>query len=92
MAAQSLGVLGSLLNRTGVLSVRNIVLLYKQLIRPMMDYACPIWRSAASSQVQKLQILQSKCLRIATNAHLNVGNRLGPEDLGFHSSPNTSGP
>jgi hypothetical protein len=59
------------------------VLLYKQLIRPMMDYACPIWRSAASSHVKKLQVLQSKCLRIATNAPWYVGNRQIHEDLGI---------
>jgi hypothetical protein len=38
-AAQRLGVLGPILNRRKGLSVRNGVLLYKQLIRPMMDYA-----------------------------------------------------
>jgi hypothetical protein len=32
--------LGPLLNRKSDLSVRNGVLLYKQLIRPMMDYVC----------------------------------------------------
>jgi hypothetical protein len=63
-----LGMLGPLLNRRSGLSVRNGVLLYKQLIRPMMDCAYPILRSAASSHVKKLQVLQSKCLRIATNA------------------------
>jgi hypothetical protein len=36
-AAQRLGVVGPLLNRRSGLSVRNGVLLYKQLIRPMMD-------------------------------------------------------
>jgi hypothetical protein len=36
-AAQRLGVLGPLLNRRSGLSVRNGVLHYKQLIRPMMD-------------------------------------------------------
>jgi hypothetical protein len=49
----------------------------------MMDYACPIWRSAASSHVRKLQGLQSKCLRIATNAPWYVGNRQIHEDLGI---------
>jgi hypothetical protein len=78
-----LGVLGPLLNRRSGLSVRNGVLLYKQLIRPMMDYACPIWRSAACSHVRKLQLLQSKCLRIATNAPWYVGNREIHEDLGI---------
>jgi hypothetical protein len=74
-AAQRLGMRGPLLNRKIGLSVSNGVLLYKQLIRPMMDYACPIWRSAARSNVQKLQVLQSKCLRIAANAPWYVGNR-----------------
>jgi hypothetical protein len=36
------------------LSVRNGVLLYKQLIRLMMDYTCPAWRSAARSHVRRL--------------------------------------
>jgi hypothetical protein len=40
--AQRLGVLGLLLNRRSGLPVGNGVLLYKQLIRPMMDYASPI--------------------------------------------------
>ena len=33
--------LGPLLNRKSDLSVRNGVLLYKQFISPMTDYACP---------------------------------------------------
>jgi hypothetical protein len=80
-APQRLGVLGPLLNSRRGLSVRNGVLIYKQLILPMMDYTCPIWRSAARSHVRKLQVLQSKCLRIATNAPLYVSNRQIHEDL-----------
>jgi hypothetical protein len=53
-ADQRMGVLGPLLNRRSGLSIRNGVLLYKQLICLMMDYACPIWRSAARSHVRKL--------------------------------------
>jgi len=34
--------LGPLLNRKSDLSIRNGVLLYKQLIRLVMDYACPL--------------------------------------------------
>jgi hypothetical protein len=66
-AAERLGVLGPLLNRSG-LSVRNGVLLYKQLILPMMDYACPIMKSAAHTHVRKLHVLQSTCLHIANSA------------------------
>jgi hypothetical protein len=39
--AQIRGILSSLLKRNSDLSVRKGVLLYKQLICPMMDYACP---------------------------------------------------
>ena len=52
--------LGSLLNRKSDLTVRNGVLLYKQLIRPMMDYACLALRSAARTHARRLQVLQSK--------------------------------
>ena len=74
--------LGPLLNRKSDLSVRNGVLLYKQLIRPMRDYACPAWRSAARFHVRRLQVLQSKCLRLANVAPWYVSNRQLHEDLG----------
>jgi len=74
---------GPLLNRKSDLSVRNGVLLYKQLIRPMMDYACPAWRSVAGTHVRRLQVLQSKRLRLATCASWYESNRQIPEDLGF---------
>ena len=74
--------LGPLLNRKSDLSIRNGVLLYKQIIRPMMDYACSAWRSAARSHVRKLQVLQSKCHRLATGVPRCVSNRQIHEDLG----------
>jgi len=80
--SQRMGMLGPLLNRKSDLSVRKGVLLYKQLIRPMMDYACPAWRTAARSHVRRLQVLQSKCLRLATGAPWYVRNRQIHEDLG----------
>jgi hypothetical protein len=80
--SQRMGMLGPLLNRKSDLSVRNGVLLYKQLIRPMMDYACPAWRSAARSHVRRLQVLQSKCLRLAAGAPWYVSSRQLHEDLG----------
>jgi len=52
--AQRMGMPGPLLNWKSDLSVRNRVLVYNQLIRPMMDYACPTWRSAARSHVRRL--------------------------------------
>ena len=58
------------------------MLLYKQLIRHMMDYACLAWRSAARTHVRRLQVLQSKCIRLATGAPWYVSNRQIHEDLG----------
>jgi hypothetical protein len=81
-ADQSLGMLGPLLRRKPDLSVRNGVLLLKQLLRPMMDYTCPAWRSAARSHVRRMQVLQSKCLRHATGAPWYVSNKQIHEDLG----------
>jgi hypothetical protein len=75
--------IGPLLNRKSDLSVTNGVLLYKQLIRPMMDYTCRAWRSAARTHVWRLQVLQSKCLRLATGAPWYVSNRQIHEDMGI---------
>jgi hypothetical protein len=47
-----MGLLGPFLNRRSELSIR----LYKQLIHPMMDYACPVWRSTAHTHVWRLQV------------------------------------
>ena len=48
-----MGMLGPFLKRSD-LSIRKGVLLYKQLIRPMMDYACTAWWFVARTYVQKL--------------------------------------
>jgi len=87
-----MGMLCPLLNMKSDLSVWNGVLLYKQLIRPLMDYASPACSSAARSHVRKLQVLQSKCLLLATGAPWYVSNRQIHEDLGVplladHISP-----
>ena len=68
-------VLGPLLNRKSDHSVRNGVLLFKQLIRPMTNCANPAWRSAVHTHVWKLQVLQSKCLCLPTGVHRYVSNR-----------------
>jgi hypothetical protein len=73
--------LGALLNRNSDLSVWNGVLLYKQLIRPIMDYPCPAWRSVVRTHVRRLQLFQYKYLRLAAGAPWYVSNRQIHEDL-----------
>jgi hypothetical protein len=80
--AQKIVMLGPLLNRKSDLSFGSGVLLYKQLIRPMMDYACPAWRSAARTKVRRLQVFHSKCLRFSTGTPRYVSSREIHEDLG----------
>lgn len=65
-----MGTLGPLLNRSHL--SRNGVLLYKQLLRPVMD-CVPACRSAARTVV-RLQVLQPKC-RLATGASWYVSSR-----------------
>jgi hypothetical protein len=81
-AYQRMGVLGPLLNGRSGLSIKNGVLFFRLLIRSMMDYACPVWRSAARCHIMKLQLLQSKCLRIATGATWCMSSRQINEDFG----------
>jgi hypothetical protein len=76
-----MGMQGPPLNRRIDLSIRNGVLLYKQLIRNMIDYACPTWRSAARTPIRRLQLLQFKCLRLATGDPWYVCSRKIHEDL-----------
>jgi len=89
--AKRMGMLGPLLNRKSDLSARNGVLLYKQLIHPMVDYAYPAWRSAARFHVRRLLVLQSKCLRLATGAPWYVTGRY-TRIWAFRFLPTTSEP
>jgi hypothetical protein len=74
--------LGPLLNRRSDLSIRKGVLLYKPVVRNLMDYACLAWRYAARTNVRRLQVLQSKCLRFVTGTTLFLSNRKIHSDLG----------
>ena len=72
---------GPLPNRRSGLSIRNWLTLYKQFIRPMMEYASPIWWHAANSHIRRLHWLRSKCLPIIAGAPWYVRNLKLYEDL-----------
>jgi hypothetical protein len=48
---------------------------------PMVDYACPMCWLPAHTHVRRLQVLQSKCLRLLTGAPWYIGSRQIHEDL-----------
>ena len=53
-AARRLNLLAPLLDRGNRLSVKSSVVIYKQINCPVINYACAIWKSAASTHVRKL--------------------------------------
>lgn len=63
------------------LDLRNKLLLYKTVIRPIMTYAAPAWGYAAPTHIKKLQTVQNKILRTIVNAPWFVRNRNIHEDL-----------
>jgi hypothetical protein len=48
-------------------STANKPTLYKLFIRSVLTYAAPVWSNTSPSNYRRLQILQSKCLRIIGN-------------------------
>ena len=64
-------------------------MLYRQLIRPIVDNACLICRSTARTHVRKVQVLKSKCLRVAMSASWYICSSQIREDLGVPFLPTT---
>lgn len=58
-----------LLNKKSPLSTKTKVQLYKTIIRPTLTYAAPVIGLASDKTINKLQIMQNKCLRLITNLH-----------------------
>jgi hypothetical protein len=58
-----------LLARDSTLTQSNKLTLYKLLIRSILTYAAPVCRSTGPSNYLKLQVIQSKCLRVIGNYH-----------------------
>lgn len=55
------------LRHSNLLDVNIKILCYKQLIRPIISYAFPIWSCISSAQMEKLRVLERKILRRCIN-------------------------
>jgi hypothetical protein len=66
--------LSSLTCRKRKMSIRNKLVLYKSIIRPVMTYASVVWGHASASQLNKLQVIQNRFLRSAFNSPWFVRN------------------
>ncbi|XP_053698771.1 hemicentin-2 [Sabethes cyaneus] len=56
-----------LINRKSKLSAVNKLAVYKQVVRPMLLYAAPIWRACAKTHLLKVHRVQNKFLKMILN-------------------------
>ncbi|GBP56338.1 Probable RNA-directed DNA polymerase from transposon BS [Eumeta japonica] len=73
--------LGAMLGRKSKLSRRNKRIIYKMCIRTVMTYASPVFAHAAPKALHRLQVIQNKFCRAATDAHWCVRNSILHRDL-----------
>lgn len=66
-ALKYIGILFPLINRKSKLNTFNKILLYRIVFQSILLYACPVWVSCAQCHINKLQIVQNKCLKIILN-------------------------
>lgn len=66
-ALKYMGMLYPILNRKSKLNYFNKLLIYKIVFQSILLYACPVWGSCAQCHINKLQLVQNKCLKIILN-------------------------
>lgn len=72
-AATATAIIRPILKKVDGLDRSIKMLLYKQLIRPILTYAFPCWTNVTSSQMERLRIAERKCLRLCTNYRRDIG-------------------
>lgn len=57
-------ILSPMLSRKSRFSTPNKLLLYKQVLRPILSYACPALANTAKTHLKKLQVTQNKIIKL----------------------------
>jgi hypothetical protein len=65
-----------LLGRQSKLTTTNKLLLYKTILKPIWAYGIQLWGTASTSNVEILERIQSKALRMIVDALWYVPNTL----------------
>ncbi|KAL1124059.1 hypothetical protein AAG570_001829 [Ranatra chinensis] len=68
--------------RSSEINSKHKLLLYKAIVRPTLTYGCQVWHTVAETHLQKLQITQNKCIRLAS------GQPIRTNTLELHKSLN----
>lgn len=76
------------INRKSSLKIQYQLLLFKAVILPSLTYACPVWVNTAATTIEKLQVVQNKCLRRILQAPWFVPNAQIHRELGVDSIEN----
>ncbi len=61
-------ILYPLLARNSANSDENKLIVYKQIIRPLITYGAPVWGHSSNYTMEPLEIFQNKCMRLITGA------------------------
>lgn len=65
------GILYPLINRRSRINVANKLLIYSAMIRSILLYASPVWGNCAACHLDKLQLIQNKCLKVILDVPRN---------------------
>lgn len=66
-ASRTLYAIRPILKRVSGLDIKIKLLCYKQLIRPVIAYGFAAWSQISSHQMERLRVLERKCLRLCIN-------------------------
>jgi len=61
--------------------IRTKIHIYNLLLKPIWFYGLQVWGTAKKSNLQKIQLYQSKILRLITNVALYISNHTLHTDL-----------
>ena len=56
-----------ILSKSSTITLKNKLTIYKITIRSILSYAAPVWNNASRTHINKIQIVQNKCFRLAGN-------------------------
>ena len=70
-----------IIGRKSKLSLPNKLLIYKTILKPVWTYGAPLWGTASQSNIDLIQRLQNRILRMATDAPWYVPNQVLHTDL-----------